>query len=121
MSKFNVLTFYKRFDKNAEFAILKDFVFNGAFLKKGDKLDKTNIAWHKLKLLWQVRKIGMILSDKVAEEAPVEEVLSQAVVKYARVEKAGVWYKVYNEKGEQIGKPTRDETEAELIKIDYEQ
>lgn len=116
MSKFSLLTFYKRFDKNADFIAVKDFFFNGEEIKAGDKIDKTKYAWHKLKLLWQVRKIAMISSDLITEE-----VTETPKTKEAKIEKSGVWFKVYDENGNQIGKPTRDETEAELIKIDYEQ
>ena len=128
MSKFSLLTFYKRFDKDAKFVAVKDFIFNGEEIKADDEIDKSKMPWNKLKSLWQVRKIAMISDDSITEQVTeqVAEELTEQVVetpktKEAKIQKTGVWYKVYDESGNQIGKPTRDETEAELIKIDYEQ
>lgn len=45
---------------------------------------------------------------------------SDTNVRKAEVKKAGVWYKVFDEAGEQIGSATRDQEEAELIKMEYE-
>jgi hypothetical protein len=115
MSKFSLLTFYKRFDKDAKFVAVKDFIFNGEEIKADDEIDKSKMPWNKLKSLWQVRKIAMISDDSITEQ-----VSETSKTKEAKIQKTGVWFKVYDENGNQIGKPTRDETEAELIKIDYE-
>ncbi len=46
---------------------------------------------------------------------------SGIVTRKAEVREEGKgWLKVYDEEGNQIGKATRDEEEAELIKLEYE-
>lgn len=58
-------------------------------------------------------------------EPPKEDltnpVKSGIVTRKAEIREEGKgWLKVYDEKGQQIGKATRDEEEAELIKLEYE-
>jgi hypothetical protein len=62
--------------------------------------------------------------EPVVVESPNEDLTNNEtpaiVTRKAEVKKAGVWYKVFDENGEQLGSATRDEEEAELIKLEYE-
>lgn len=74
-----------------------------------------------------IERLGLIvkISDGDISESPKEPltnpVKSGIVTRKAEIREEGKgWLKVYDEKGQQIGKATRDEEEAELIKLEYE-
>lgn len=75
----------------------------------------------------QIERLGLV--EKVDDNSAVFEHFSQKGLqtviipddtKRATIKRGGPWYKVFNEKGEQLGKPTRDEEEAHRTKADYE-
>jgi len=123
--RFNRLHFFKRFDPNAEYVVLRDMVLNGKELKAGEGFAKDLLPTYKVKSLWESRKITTKDSiynlpveeetDKIEEELPLEE-----EKRTATIEKSGAWFKVLDKDGKQIGASTRDKDEAEFIKLEYE-
>ena len=56
-------------------------------------------------------------TKKIVETEPK---IVQSKTKTATITRGGPWYKVMDERGEIIGKPTRNEDEANKIKKEYE-
>lgn len=62
----------------------------------------------------KVKSFGTVTNQTFVEKKP-------STSKQATITRGGPWFKVLDENGELIGKATRDETEANEIKKEYEQ
>jgi len=122
--RFNRLHFFKRFDPSAEFIVLKNMVVNGVEVKRGERFDKSLMPTHKIKRLFETRKITPEASlYNPADIAAVVEVSEENILTNAQendivmpeIRKKGVaWFAVYLGE-EQIGKSVRSEDEAQAI------
>ena len=137
--RFNRLHFFKKFNPQAEYVVLKDMVLGGVEIKRGDVLDKSLLPMHKIKRLFETRKITPDYSLYDRESEPeivaetVEEVTEEIVAETVEVEETPLttdekrdivmpevvqagpaWKKVMLGK-EQIGKSVRTDEEAQAI------
>lgn len=110
------------------YKVLQSIVIGEDTFHPGDVVAETDDGrdWSGMARLKLVEATGE--RQKIVEqEEPVTEkpltntVKSGIVTRKAEIREEGKgWLKVYDEKGQQIGKATRDEEEAELIKLEYE-
>lgn len=84
----------------------------GAIIDATDDRD-----WEQIERLGLVEKVEGVSSTIGLQRLETTKTDNN---KRATIKRGGPWYKVFNEKGEQLGKPTRDEEEAHRIKADYE-
>lgn len=96
-----------------QYKVLKSILVGSTWFYPDEIVDATEDRDWKF-----IESLGLV--EAVIGTAKPKEVKTEPKTKQATITKAGVWYKVHNESGEQIGKPTRDEEEAEFIKLDYE-
>ena len=116
--RFNRLHFFKRFDAEKEYIVLKNMTINGKELVAGTVFDKSIMPIHKVKRLFETRKITTLesLFDKsvVIEEKPLTNVKESDTIE-PEIRQAGpAWMKVFVNKN-QIGKTVRTQKEAEEI------
>lgn len=112
------------------YKVLQSIVIGEDTFHPGDVVAETNDGrdWSGMVRLKLVEPTGERQKNVEQEEPVIESpkedltnpVKSGIVERKAEVKKAGVWYKVFDENGEQLGSATRDEEEAELIKLEYE-
>ena len=129
--RFNRLHFFKRFDPTAEYVVLKDMVIAGVEIKRGEIFKKSLMPMHKIKRLFEARKITPDYSlydrDDIitpAVETPKETVIVEEtlltndenhdIVMPEIRAKGPAWMGVFLGE-EQIGKSVRTEEEAQAI------
>lgn len=105
--RLNRLHFYKRFDPAHEFVAIKTFLYGGKDYVAGEPFDKADYPAHKIKRLFDARKIAPVERDFVPRRVKPE------------IRKAGpVWRKVFVG-DEQIGKTVKSDEEANEIIENY--
>jgi hypothetical protein len=116
--RFSRLHFFKKFNPQAEYIVLKDMVLGGVEIKRGDMLDKSLLPMHKIKRLFETRKITPEYSlyendvtdqEKDLTNAPISGIVSPEIVK------AGPRWKKVMLGNEQIGKTVGSDEEAQAI------
>lgn len=106
--RLNRLHFYKRFDPTQEFVAIKNFLYGGKSYTNGEPFDKADHPAHKLRRLFDTRKIAPVESGFVPPRRVTPE-----------IRKAGpVWRKVFVG-DEQIGKTVKSDEEAQAIVESY--
>lgn len=113
------------------YKVLQSIVIGEDTFHPGDVVAETDDGrdWSGMVRLKLVEATGerqkIVEQEEAVTETPKEDLTNEEtpaiVTRKAEIREEGKgWLKVYDEKGHQIGKATRDEEEAELIKLEYE-
>lgn len=109
-NRVNQLHFYQPFDIDKDFIAIKIFTTNGKTYKPGEIFDKNSMPVHKVKVMWNTRKIAY--ADSLLNPATIAAVVESSQPEIVK----GNFGWLYIEKdGKRIGKPTRDMEEAERL------
>lgn len=122
--RFNRLHFFKKFDPQAEYVVLKDMVLGGVEIKRGEYLDKGLLPIHKVKRLFDTRKITPdaslydIEKKEVKNQETNENILTNTVKhdnEMPIIVSAGPRWRKVMLGDEQIGKTVGSDKEAQQI------